>query len=115
MDYKQKYLKYKEKYLEIKKFDGLIGGAAATSSAENEQLEKDKRLLLDNFMTYFKSILLRDYLDKNGYKLVNSISHNNFWYKTIIQKTGWNQETVYLYGSQDNTNWIELDTFNYRD
>lgn len=31
MDYKQKYFKYKEKYLEIKKLNGLIGGSSASS------------------------------------------------------------------------------------
>ena len=66
-------------------------------------------------MTYFKTMSLRDYLDKYGSTLVNSIRHNNFFYKTIITKTGWYQETVSLYGSQDNTNWIELAKFSYLD
>ena len=85
--------------------------------------EPIRKILLDNFMTYIfidefikymlklnKKPPVEYYLKVYGDKreLINGIKHNDFWYKTTDEMNDRASSTIILYGSKNNTNWIEL-------
>ena len=85
--------------------------------------EPIRKILLDNFMTYIGKESLENYLkyelinylkyefnrkEEKKHELINGIKHNDFWYKTTVEINDRASSTIILYGSKNNTNWIEL-------
>ena len=46
--------------------------------------------------------------EEKKHELINGIKHNDFWYKTTVEINDRASSTIILYGSKNNTNWIEL-------